>query len=222
MLICSEIESSCLCLKTSIIIFSTFPPSIIVYLLFIVPIMSFHPCLMKAKNKIYIIEEIMEKTAKEISLSSHQNHPITLWEKVFFTFIFPPPARCLLRVKKIWKLLLSPKITARILKMFYFSLPRVRIVSRMSEHARTYSNNASNFIQSNFNQHHRHYQCTKSLKSTLKKCEIQKVPITCHPCNNKLRSTARSHITASPAWKSRKRQQRSRRKIPRHFKSSEV
>lgn len=46
--------------------------------------------------------------------------------------------------------------------------------------------------------------------------------ITCHPWSNRLRSTARSHITASPAWKSRNLRQRSCKNIPKHFKSSEV
>lgn len=46
--------------------------------------------------------------------------------------------------------------------------------------------------------------------------------ITCQPCSNRLRSTARSHITASPAWKSRSLKQRSRKKMPKHFSNSDV
>lgn len=45
---------------------------------------------------------------------------------------------------------------------------------------------------------------------------------TCHPCNSRLRSTALSHMIASPAWKSRSLWQRSRKKIPKHLSSSEV
>lgn len=46
--------------------------------------------------------------------------------------------------------------------------------------------------------------------------------ITCQPWSSKLRSTALSHMTASPAWKSRSLQHRSRRKMPKHFNNSEV
>lgn len=46
--------------------------------------------------------------------------------------------------------------------------------------------------------------------------------ITCQPCSSRLRSTALSHMTASPAWKSRSLQHRSRRKMPKHFNNSEV
>lgn len=45
---------------------------------------------------------------------------------------------------------------------------------------------------------------------------------TCQPCNKRLRSTALSHMMASPAWKSRSFRQRSRRNMPKHFSSSEV
>lgn len=46
--------------------------------------------------------------------------------------------------------------------------------------------------------------------------------LTCHPWSSRLRSTARSHITASPAWKSRSFRHRSCRNIPKHFSSSDV
>lgn len=45
---------------------------------------------------------------------------------------------------------------------------------------------------------------------------------TCQPCRRRLRSTALSHIIASPAWKSRNLWHRSRRKIPKHFNNSDV
>lgn len=50
----------------------------------------------------------------------------------------------------------------------------------------------------------------------------KKLIFTCHPCKRRLRSTARSHMTASPAWKSRSFLQRSCRNMPKHLRSSDV
>jgi hypothetical protein len=96
--ICAEIESSCLRQNFQHNFYFTFPQPFLFIYFSSSQLCHFTLVWWKQKNENFHHRE--NKKAKEISLSSHQNHPITLERKFFFTFHSPSTFRCLVGVKK--------------------------------------------------------------------------------------------------------------------------